>query len=1128
MTDTTTHGETLFDAPAIPTEDARQWRIDNLQVVNWGGFHGHTAMNLDADATLIAGPSGSGKSTLLDAYLAVMMPDSTPFNGASNDAATGRARNPDQRNLLSYLRGKTDVERESDGFLRDQVLRGHGQATWGAVAATFRSDTGETLTALRVFLVKPSCTSDREITKHLCVTDGPFHLPDLQDAVGAEKFNKRVLKLRFPQLTVFDSHTAFAHHLYTRMGIGAHGDGDRAMRLLARIQGGYPVKRVDTLYKALVLEEPVTYRAADKALTHFQALEDAHQAMEHEEAKRKCLENIPTLHAEWADAERTRDVIDSLGYSNPAGPTPFRLWQLRCEQRLLANETAECAANLAAATDRHQAAQATLRHATTARDEAQRAFDGPAGQALRVLEQRGDVLADRLRERQAARNAFDDHTDRLGITVTSGDALTGAVLQARTWLDEYPAKDAEIGKRVDEAGMARYDLLKTQRALTDERESLRGREGRVPSHLHNARLAMAKAAGLDASDLPFVAELLDIAPGQQQWRNAIEVALGGITRIVLIDETDLDRFSTAIDGVRIRPRLNFEGVALRSYTSTPGHPDRVSGKVVHKDSPFSDWVAWRLRAANTDAWCVTDPRDLRGDGPRVTINGQTRFRTRGAHGQSDDPPIIGFSSADRIAEIAEQLASVEKALEEADAVQRLVEQERGRLRDTRDSWEYLLNVTWDSVDVETAEQELAHNRAERTELLASNSQLHTLEQQLAAAKNRHEESIRDEARTSDAVQTLADKHAQLQREHTQVTTAIEQLVTRVRLSDEQTGHLDGMLELGDGMNVAAFRQALAQVRSRLADQSKAAIDAARRTRVALEGSFREFHGKWPDPNLGTTIDSFDGYHAILTDILATGLHERREEWRRRLTAWSGEDLVPLHGAFESALETIEQRLLPVNDILRRLPFGARHDRLQITLHRTEGEDIKQFKRELRRLSSGVTATLSDEQVNQRFKDLQAFMARLRPATDNRTTNTRDYLLDVRRHVEITATTETPDGAPVAVYDSLGGKSGGETQELVAFIVGAALRFQLGDGDRPLPRFGPVFLDEGFVKSDSQFAGRSVDAWTGLGFQLIIGAPLDKVTALEPKVDRVYAVTKNVNTGHSRIHDITRQTQRETA
>ena len=78
---------------------------------------------------------------------------------------------------------------------------------------------------------------------------------------------------------------------------------------------------------------------------------------------------------------------------------------------------------------------------------------------------------------------------------------------------------------------------------------------------------------------------------------------------------------------------------------------------------------------------------------------------------------------------------------------------------------------------------------------------------------------------------------------------------------------------------------------------------------------------------------------------------------------------------------------------------------------------------------------------------------------------------------------------------------------MAFIVGAALRYQLGDEDRR-PRFAPVFLDEGFIKSDSEFAGRSVQAWKKLGFQLIVGVPLDKVTALEPTMRLILTVTKS--------------------
>ena len=48
---------------------------------------------------------------------------------------------------------------------------------------------------------------------------------------------------------------------------------------------------------------------------------------------------------------------------------------------------------------------------------------------------------------------------------------------------------------------------------------------------------------------------------------------------------------------------------------------------------------------------------------------------------------------------------------------------------------------------------------------------------------------------------------------------------------------------------------------------------------------------------------------------------------------------------------------------------------------------------------------------------------------------RERLLDVRRHVEISAERYDPlTGEVLATYRTLGEKSGGESQELVAFIV----------------------------------------------------------------------------------------------
>jgi uncharacterized protein YPO0396 len=344
----------------------------------------------------------------------------------------------------------------------------------------------------------------------------------------------------------------------------------------------------------------------------------------------------------------------------------------------------------------------------------------------------------------------------------------------------------------------------------------------------------------------------------------------------------------------------------------------------------------------------------------------------------------------------------------------------------------------------------------------------------------------------------------------------------VAVTAEQATTLDAHLDVFAGEGTYTPEWFAGRLPKFIEALEKERTDAARnaeRVAITLRGIFEHYQERWPDPNLGTDAASAPDYCTILDEIEATGLHERLQEWVKRIAAWTGEDLLPLHVAFDTAIEDIADRLEPVNAILAGLPFGANRDRLRIQLRRLTHEKQVKFRLALKTLSSGATGELTIDEADTKFKELRAFIETIRPTTTTGDKSDRDYHLDVRLHIELSAEVLTDDGIVRAEYTTLGGKSGGETQELVAFIVGAALRFQLGDERSDRPTFAPVLLDEGFVKADSEFAGRGVQAWLGLGFQLIVAAPFDKVSALEPHVAQMLQVTKNPATGHARIDDL---------
>jgi uncharacterized protein YPO0396 len=48
----------------------------------------------------------------------------------------------------------------------------------------------------------------------------------------------------------------------------------------------------------------------------------------------------------------------------------------------------------------------------------------------------------------------------------------------------------------------------------------------------------------------------------------------------------------------------------------------ISGKLMYKDSPFSDWVANRISSHGVDHLCVNSTDQLAGEDPRITRSGQ--------------------------------------------------------------------------------------------------------------------------------------------------------------------------------------------------------------------------------------------------------------------------------------------------------------------------------------------------------------------------------------------------------------------------------------------------------------------------------------------------------------------------
>lgn len=840
------------------------------------------------------------------------------------------------------------------------------------------------------------------------------------------------------------------------------------------------------------------------------------------ERKQKVLDGIVDLWEQRRTTMATANAITALQLDRNED-SPVAHWAATVELDLVNVATETVASDLVDAREAKRS-RATERTQSKARlREAEDAFRDAGGGTLEQLGVQIDQLGGELAEATLARSEFVKRTAGLETNVDSAKDLAELQATAIEFID-HGYRVAEQAISAEKNLVSEHQVWPNrslQRELQAERESLEGRTGRVPRSWHEARVSAAEALGVGHTALPFVAELVDVAASESEWRVAAEVMLAPIAGVMLVDDRLLDKLTIAIDGLTWRTRLPYEGVELRSGGLRDLDPAMLSGKLMLKEeSPFIWWVLKRVTGQRIDALCVESPHDLLGPDRRVTRSGQTRKGRSGAHGRSNAPAILGFDNTSRLAEIDQELSVAATALKLADNKLKALDAEGAALTSRRDAHIFVRDARWDAIDTASRGRRINELSEQRDRLRSDSIELAELEKRVELAAIADEAALTEEILAGQEVDALLEAEDLLDARREELTQQLVGLDERGRShSPEQALMLGGILEeIADGTenyDPTTFLAQLGKVTNALRTRHRAAREAADAAETQLERTFRAYKAAWDDPNLGIGIESYEDYLEIYNSITASGLHEQREEWAHRVTSWTGEDLVPLHLAFDEAVEEIRARLAPVNAILETLPFGAHRDRLRIELRQRTPDTHARFRKQLKELSSGVLGHIQFDEVETRFKQLRGFIDLLRSGAGVGG-HSRDFYLDVRLHIEVSAVSITSSGEVRSKYTSLGGKSGGETQELAAFIVGAALRYQLGDESRAAPRFAPVFLDEGFVKADSEFAGRSVRAWRGLGFQLVVATALGTVNALEPHMDQILAVTKNPDTGRARI------------
>ena len=315
--------------------------------------------------------------------------------------------------------------------------------------------------------------------------------------------------------------------------------------------------------------------------------------------------------------------------------------------------------------------------------------------------------------------------------------------------------------------------------------------------------------------------------------------------------------------------------------------------------------------------------------------------------------------------------------------------------------------------------------------------------------------------------------------------------------------------------------------ARVLEDQIAAHDATRatheRTLLVIIQAYRNINDR-THREVDDTIESLPTLEHIHQQLVTDDLPRTRKNWLAKVDADLNQGLRTLLRQIDVDRKEITRGLSPINAVLAGVPFrNGSHLAIEPVDHLSS--NLQEFRKVV--LTFTRDNPLGEDLFNDETK-VEASFRKLRKSLERLTDSSRSgeswrrSVFDACEHVTFRAI-ETPGSGKPIVHEGVSGMSGGEGQELIAFILGAALRYRLGEGGQTPPTYGCVVLDEGFVKDDSDYTGRALRALQELGFQLIVGAPREKATAFEDFVDLVaYISTDPDNPDGVRIYSMTIQ------
>lgn len=1098
MVPTSAFAPAAADAPALPTLGGV--RLMSIEVLNWGTFDRHIwRLDLGGGNGLLTGQNGAGKSTLVDAITTLLVPaHRISYNKA------GQAER-DERDLRSYVLGTYKSERTTSGSGAKPISLRAPQSTYSVILGRFHNaDLNETTTLAQVYWFRD----------HAGQPDRLFVVADkgLSIAVDFTSFKGEInaLKKRLravPGVTLHDSYRPYGAQFRRRFGFAS----DQAIDLFLQTVSMKTVGDLTGFVRRHMLEPFPVKERIDQMIRHFDDLTKSHGEVV------KARQQIEQLTPIVADCDRhgevslevirltgAREALKAYMSAMLVGLIDERLETLQGEIERLAQRISHL-----------KLQEAENEQARLAIERDINANGGTRlGQIELELRQR-TILRD---DRQRRSKVYADHAKAVGLDMPrTPDAFADQTTAASQQLGRMRDEEASLqNRRVDlEVGLrSKRDGHQT---LSAEIASLKRRRSNLPAPVIALREQLCAATGIDADDMPYGGELIEVRPDAREWEGAAERLLHSFALTLLVPQRHYDAVSAWADG-HIGARLVYyripDGVpALRERR----HPQALSEKLRLKaDAPLYNWLQ-REVDKRFQHICCASIEQFRRETKAITRAGQMKGgndrheKDDRYHIDDRSRYVLGWSNAAKIAVLERQAQELETSIQSIGQTLAGVLAEVDQLAKRRSRFEQLSAFqSFADIDFASVVVEIARLEEEQVALAEGSDVLKALrarKQELESARvdvrSKLDSATREEARLCERRDDLGRRREVAEAEVAAVAEELRHNSTPMldALRSEVMGEQRLTIE-GCNAREGEIRKAL---QDRI-DSRQASLRALGQRIAAAISSYRNAFSD-DTREIDASIEAADDLRKMLSDLRDEGLPRFEARFKSLLNENAIREVAGFQSKLREEERTIRERIERINDSLRDIDY---QDGTFIAVEATPTTDseIRDFQNDLRKCTENTLSGSEDNAYAEaKFLEVKRVIERLRGRDgladhDDKWTQ---KVTDVRTWFEFSASERwRHDDTEREHYSDSSGKSGGQKEKLAYTILAASLAYQFGleKGSDRSRAFRFVMIDEAFGRGSDEAAEFGLTLFKKMGLQLLIATPLQKIHVIEPHVSAV--------------------------